>query len=861
MESKQYKLSGIASSFEVGKGGARFKNSSGVIEVRNNADGSYAFIRQDGSYFNLTPSTGSIEEGKAYYDADWKTLNLGSSGSVQIRMNFEDLRLVYNNTGSPIAAGTPVYTTGSYTGGTVYVATISSAKADSATTFNVLGCTILSIANASYGIVMVRGHIFNLNTAAYAAGDQLYLSGTVAGGLQNTAPDVGYYRVRVARVIRSDAALGILNIRVMDTSRLEDLANVQASSPSVNDVLKWNGSYWVNGAGGSGGSGVGPGATFWFDDTHIIPLSANNVNEVNTLIKAPNATGEVVDAWANTGATALGEAYLYNTALGLTSIPGGTWEFNSYASVSSVAGGRVSYLTRSIRRVRPAAVTVTMTGAGTSRTATASGGTPFAVTEIDTGGTLVTDSYLQTPLGLYRITARTSDTVVTISTPNGYANESGVAFSVWKNLFYVNGQTITTTGTNYALYAKYSSQATFSCATTDKLGCIMYHTSNNTTTVNFVHNGTANNSNFISPLIALHNDLAGLQGGTGSGVTGQFYHLQQLPSPVVDGQMVLFDGTSGSKIKADTLTGIPKGASGVYSAAIADTDYLAALSSINGFRLTPTTGTPVIIADVSSATIIYCSPYLSNKMAVWNGSAVVVLTSNEFSYTLAGRTADLPFDVFCYSNAGTLTLEVLDWTNATTRATGVSWQNGMWAKTGDATRRYLGTCRPRTATTYHFRRFRNGTTDFPALDLWNASNRVNITFGQYDSGSSFNYTTATIRQWRASTNYQIDIVVGLSKEYIDIESQALVYNAGNIDRIIGMGYDSTSSYVDAGNQIFGTSFAAGAFCTINRMVHQPEIGRHYYSYNQYSVASGTSTWYPSSGVSSNVSCYVGTWSC
>lgn len=42
---KQYGLTGISSSVEFGKGGSRIKESSGIIEARNNADGAYVIVR------------------------------------------------------------------------------------------------------------------------------------------------------------------------------------------------------------------------------------------------------------------------------------------------------------------------------------------------------------------------------------------------------------------------------------------------------------------------------------------------------------------------------------------------------------------------------------------------------------------------------------------------------------------------------------------------------------------------------------------------------------------------------------------------------------------------------------------------
>ena len=43
--SKNYRVSGLSGDVELGKGGARVKNTGGVIEARNNADSAYAIVR------------------------------------------------------------------------------------------------------------------------------------------------------------------------------------------------------------------------------------------------------------------------------------------------------------------------------------------------------------------------------------------------------------------------------------------------------------------------------------------------------------------------------------------------------------------------------------------------------------------------------------------------------------------------------------------------------------------------------------------------------------------------------------------------------------------------------------------------
>jgi len=70
------------------------------------------------------------------------------------------------------------------------------------------------------------------------------------------------------------------------------------------------------------------------------------------------------------------------------------------------------------------------------------------------------------------------------------------------------------------------------------------------------------------------------------------------PGSSVDSQIALFDGTAGTTLKAATTTGILKGASGVISAAVADTDYTA-----NAFKTISVSGQSDVVADSAADTL------------------------------------------------------------------------------------------------------------------------------------------------------------------------------------------------------------------------------------------------------------------
>jgi hypothetical protein len=162
-----------------------------------------------------------------------------------------------------------------------------------------------------------------------------------------------------------------------------------------------------------------------------------------------------------------------------------------------------------------------MTGTGSTRTATASAGTPFATAVIDASATNTTASYLQTPLGLYQITARTSDTVVTIgNVPTSYVNETAVAGTVLKKLFGITTDEITNITPAYGLYEVSTTAAAYPITAATGVGILGFFTSSTTHTITVPYNGTAHNTHVNSPLANVHNDLAGLQGGAAT----EYYH-------------------------------------------------------------------------------------------------------------------------------------------------------------------------------------------------------------------------------------------------------------------------------------------------------------------------------------------------
>jgi len=479
-------------------------------------------------YFDTNGEPGNYQEGKMFYDPTWKTVSVQIGRDVTMQIGQEEFRRVYNNTGAIVRNGQAVITNGVYNG----FPTIALAQANTESTAQVLGLATQDIPINDYGFITVRGNINDLNTniASWTEGDLLYLSATTPGEVTNIVPDAPNYEMRIGRLIIKDATGGRINVRIIPYTNLSNLGDVTITSPTVSQVLTYNGVSWVNSAASN--TSASNGIAFYLDGNDINANTPQNAFALEQLFKVPvTTTPQNAEALSATITRApIGSAYLYNTDLNRTVLDGGTWTFYTYGAVSSTGGGRISSLFNVLYKVRNYVQTdtnVTMAGAGVTRYVIATANAPFSTALIDTNFTANDQNlyagYLQTPKGLYKVVGRTSDTNITISVPSGYVNETAVKFSTWKRLFFAQTPTITAIAPNYTLYISTASSGAIDMNSTDRIGLVMVGVSNNTTTITYVYNGTANQSYFNSPLITLHNNLAGLQGGAAN----EYYHLAQ----------------------------------------------------------------------------------------------------------------------------------------------------------------------------------------------------------------------------------------------------------------------------------------------------------------------------------------------
>lgn len=257
-------------------------------------------------------------------------------------------------------------------------------------------------------------------------------------------------------------------------------------------------------------------------------------------------------------------------------------------------------------------------------------------------------------------------------------------------------------------------------------------------------------------------------------------------------------------------------------------------------RLTLETGVAISTTDQTAKTTVYLTPYRGNVIALYDGaSAWEGHALTEISLSLSGFTADTNYDIFVYDNAGTLTLEAVAWTNATTRATALSTQNGVWVKSSATTRRYVGTIRTTAST--------GQCEDSVAKRfVWNAQHRVHRKLKITDTTNSWTYNSATWRSWNNSSANRVGIVVGLNEEIVQLDFRAIAQNSSNAVFSIGIGLDSTSSnsadVFPANSTVQGSSFSAAFIGYVG-------VGYHYLQLLESGNALGTTTFYGDGGSS------------
>lgn len=218
-------------------------------------------------------------------------------------------------------------------------------------------------------------------------------------------------------------------------------------------------------------------------------------------------------------------------------------------------------------------------------------------------------------------------------------------------------------------------------------------------------------------------------------------------------------------------------------------------NGICDIRVSCTSGTPIDVTDKTAITSLYLQSYKGNRVCLYDGSAWKVCTlPSEITISLSGKTADTNYDIFLYdsdANGTADSVDVVAWTNSTTRATAIAYQDGIPCKTGALGRRLVCTFRTTGST---------GQTENSAARrlVCNVQNTVANFFYAKDTTDSWTYNSTAYHVFNAAGSTYgtgaCQVVVSLNESPVTATCLlASSYVASYMGGVPGIGVDSTST--------------------------------------------------------------------
>ena len=260
------------------------------------------------------------------------------------------------------------------------------------------------------------------------------------------------------------------------------------------------------------------------------------------------------------------------------------------------------------------------------------------------------------------------------------------------------------------------------------------------------------------------------------------------------------------------------------------------LAHLNGGRLTLEANTPV--SNSASGSSLHYTNYNGSIISLYNTSngSWDAMPFTNATLQLSGLSTGALYDVFAYNNNGFLALELGPaWFSPNSRALSLALQNGVYCKSNDLSRKYIGTIRASASN----------TTQDTAHNrfVWNAYNRVPKLLYREIATGPWTYSTAAWRQVNA-TQYAVEMVNGLQENIINLDAGILfaapqggntlfyyfsIAKNGNLSPIMGSRVQSVSNAVQT--QLY------------TKLIELPVLGYSYYYPIEFTSSSTAATLY------------------
>jgi hypothetical protein len=283
-----------------------------------------------------------------FEDARGVTTTVALGGSYEIKEAQQTIDLVRNETGSPIAQGTPVAIVG-YTSGRPLVAP---ADADDATRMPCIGLAGEQIPDGNNGVVVATGVAKKVNTGSFLVGDTVYVD-TTPGQLTKTPPtgeSSALQNIGIVTVVdgtngqilvlgpgRSSATPNLNNGNIFKGNASNQAVAVQLDTDEVPELGGATNLYFTEARARNSISVTdngGDGALSYDSGTGVISYTGPSAAEVRAHFSAATATG--ISYNSGTGQFSLGN--IPNSSLTNSSITVGTTAIALGGSSTTLAG-------------------------------------------------------------------------------------------------------------------------------------------------------------------------------------------------------------------------------------------------------------------------------------------------------------------------------------------------------------------------------------------------------------------------------------------------------------------------------------------------------------------------------------------
>jgi len=251
-------------------------------------------------------------------------------------------------------------------------------------------------------------------------------------------------------------------------------------------------------------------------------------------------------------------------------------------------------------------------------------------------------------------------------------------------------------------------------------------------------------------------------------------------------------------------------------------------------------------SNVTSASTVIVTLFNGNLISLWTGSAWQTRTFSETSISISGFAANSVWDVFAFWTGSAVSFETLIWTNQTTRATAVTLQDGVWCKSGDKTRRYVGSFGTTGVTGQtEFVITADAATRNTSILIFSASNQARAQVLSNISIGSWTYSSTTIRPIGNLTAFNVQMLSGLVGNTAEIDLQASGTDTGNASSNAQFAISTSSSAFSPGTSGVITTEGGGGWRGNDNTTRKPilSLGLNQFFGVERQQASGSYTGY------------------